>query len=91
MIADGIFSTVSATDTAAGPPDLPQHGGQGGGHPVILLTMFLAGQRPAYRDHRSVSSHASRQVTDISRIQSCNGCGPFGLFGLSVRFPHEVG
>ena len=89
--SDRSHGAIAEAEATARKADLTQHRGQGHRHPIGLLAVVGALQRPGHGDHGAAGGHAARQLARAGRGNAGNTSRPVGVLGLSVGLAHEVG
>ena len=89
--SDAVDRSVAEAEAAARQADLAEHGGERDRHPVGLLAMLGALQRPGHHDHGPRRRHAPRELLDPSRVDTGDRCGPGGILRGAVRFARHIG
>ena len=81
---------IGKTKPASRGAYLPQHGGQGDQHPVLLLTILLALHAPARHQHGGIFMENFRQFTDLIRFHAADRRRPVSGFRYAVAFAGQI-
>ena len=84
-------SAVPETEAAARQADVAEHAGERDQHPVRLLAVVAALQRPRCVQQRPIAGHLTGQVGDRRRGDAGDGLGPGRRLGRPVRVAEHVG
>ena len=81
---------VGQRKAAAGRADLAENGGECNRHPIRLLAMIAALQRPRHVDHGAAGIHTACKVGDRVRGHIADRGGPRSRLGRAIGFTHDV-